>query len=396
MTRNRDRAFRIRRRSALAGMVAAAGALAVPALGQAASLGASSSGATALGFVYVNDNSAGTNTVAGFARQADGSLAPLPGSPFAAGGSGTGASIGSQGALQAARGGRYLIAADAGSNQLSVLRVGPGGALSLVGSPVSSGGVEPVSIATFGGLVYVANTGTGGSNYTGFTLSASGSLTPITGSTVSLPDGSDPGDVLFSANGQHLIGTRVGTSLIDSFVVLAGGTLRAAPGSPFPAQGPGPFGSAFRPGWPTQLFVSNAHGSTDAGSVSAYHVEPNGPLGTVAGSPFPDLQTAPCWVAISPDGMFLFTANTGSDSISSYAIAVNGALTLLGSTLLKGAPGVGVFDIQLDPTGRFLYAVDTTLVAISILAVNGGSLTELPSSPVSLPSGAAPFGLVVM
>ena len=43
-----------------------------------------------VGHVYVNDNTAATNTVAGFDRHADGSLTPIPGSPFAVGGAGTG------------------------------------------------------------------------------------------------------------------------------------------------------------------------------------------------------------------------------------------------------------------------------------------------------------------
>jgi len=52
------------------------------------------------GHVYVNDNTAGVNTIAAFDRHSDGSLTPLPGSPYAAGGAGTGAIVGSQGALQ--------------------------------------------------------------------------------------------------------------------------------------------------------------------------------------------------------------------------------------------------------------------------------------------------------
>ncbi len=35
-----------------------------------------------VGHLYVDDNTAGANTVAGFDRHADGSLTPLPGSPF--------------------------------------------------------------------------------------------------------------------------------------------------------------------------------------------------------------------------------------------------------------------------------------------------------------------------
>ena len=124
-----------------------------------------------VGHAYVNDNTAGVNTLAGFDRHADGSLTPMAGSPFVVGGAGAGGGLGSQGALQASPDGHYLIAVDAGSNQLSVLRLDGSGVPHLVGTPVSSGGVRPVSITiSHKNLVYVANVGNGGSNYTGFRL----------------------------------------------------------------------------------------------------------------------------------------------------------------------------------------------------------------------------------
>jgi hypothetical protein len=46
--------------------------------------------ADATGFVYVNDNTSGTKLVAGYLWHIDGSLTPLPGSPFYIGGAGTG------------------------------------------------------------------------------------------------------------------------------------------------------------------------------------------------------------------------------------------------------------------------------------------------------------------
>ena len=48
-----------------------------------------------IGHVYLDDNTVGTNTISGFDRHADGSLTPLAGSPFVAGGAGTGAAVGS-------------------------------------------------------------------------------------------------------------------------------------------------------------------------------------------------------------------------------------------------------------------------------------------------------------
>ncbi|HEV8459388.1 MAG TPA: beta-propeller fold lactonase family protein [Gaiellaceae bacterium] len=361
--------------------------------------GATAAGATAaqrsdvVGHLYVNDNTAGANTISGFDRHADGTLTPLPGSPFAVGGAGTGHGTGSQGALQQSGDGRYLLAVDAGSNQISVLRIKPNGSLTEAeGSPVSSGGNEPVSIAVHDRLVYVANAGDGASNYTGFTLNQGGHLRPLAGSNVSLPDGSSPGDVLFNGDGSRLVGTRVNTSLIDSFAVGSSGLLTAAPGSPFTAQGLGPFGSEFSPTHISQLFVSNAHDGAGNGTVSAFTVAQNGALSSIGSSPFPDLQTAPCWVEISHDGNYLFTVNTASSSISRYAIAAGGTLTLLGSTPFSGK---GAFDARLAPDGQTLWVVDDGSNAVSGFTVDGANLTELPTSPTPLPAGAAPFGIVV-
>jgi len=388
--------FLTRRRlgPAVLGIVAAATAVAaaVPA-----SASASTQASPAAGHVYVNDNTAGTNTIGAFDRHADGTLTPGAGSPFAAGGAGTGAGLASQGALQISPDGRFLIAADAGSNQISVLRIHGDGSLKLVqDGVVSSGGVLPVSVTIHGDLVYVANSGNGGSNYTGFRLGPNGRLEPVAGSAVALPDGSQPGDVLFNGDGTKLAGTRVGTSQIDSFTVGSGGRLTAAPGSPFPAQGLGPFGSEFRPTNPGQLFVSNAHNTgAGSGTVSAFSDAADGTLSSIGSSPFADLQTAPCWVEISQDGQFLFTVNTGSGTISRYSIAPDGALTLLGSTPVGVSGGVGAVDARLSPDGRTLFVDESRIGAVGAFAVNGGNLTELASSPASLPAGATPAGVVV-
>jgi 6-phosphogluconolactonase len=351
-----------------------------------------------IGHVYLDDNTAGTNTISGFDRHLDGSLTPLSGSPFTAGGAGTGAGLASQGAIQVSSDGRFLLAVDAGSNQVSVLQIKPDGGLKLVPTGVvSSGGVTPVSIAVHGDLVYVANagTGTGGSDYTGFTLNPGGQLRPLANSTVFLPNGSQPGDVLFNSTGTSLVGTRVGSSLIDSFVVGPNGLLSAAPGSPSPAQGLGPFGSEFRPTNPSQLFVSNAHNvGAGTGTISAFNVALNGSLTSIGASPFADDQTAPCWIEITHDGQFLFTVNTGSGEISRYAIALDGSLTLLGSTPVSNTGGVGAVDARLSNDGRTLYVDESRVGAVGAFAVNGGNLTELPSSPVPLPAGAAPAGIV--
>jgi 6-phosphogluconolactonase len=391
------RVVRFMARTRLGAVTLALAAGAAMAVAVPASASASADSSPVIGHVYVNDNTAKVNTIGAFDRHADGSLTPDPGSPFVAGGAGTGAGLASQGALQITPNGRFLLAVDAGSNQISVLRIHHDGSLSLVpGGVVSSGGILPVSIAVHGGLVYVANSGSGGSNYTGFWLGWGGRLFPIPGSTVTLAANAAPGDVLFNGTGTKLVGTEVGTSLIDSFTVGSGGRLTAAPGSPFNAEGLGPFGSEFRPTDPDQLFVSNAHNTaTDSGTVSAFTDSPDGTLSPVEGSPFADDQMAPCWVEISHDGQFLFTVNTASGTISRYQIAPDGALALLGSTPVAAAGGVGAVDARLSPDGRFLYVDESKAAAVGVFAVTGGDLTELASSPVPLPAGATAAGMVV-
>src|ERR1700761_4769784 len=80
--------------------LATAGAVVVAPAAASASVSAWS--LPVVGHVYLDDNTAGTNTIAGFDRHLDGSLTPLAGSPFVAGGAGAGVAGGlaSEGALQ--------------------------------------------------------------------------------------------------------------------------------------------------------------------------------------------------------------------------------------------------------------------------------------------------------
>jgi hypothetical protein len=363
--------------------------------GAAASASASTT-SPVVGYTYINGNTATANTIAGFDRHADGSLTPIAGSPFTISGAGLGAGLGSQGAIQATQDGRYLLAVDAGSNQVSVLRITAGGVPVQVGQPVSSGGVEPVSVTVSPfGVVYVANKGNaaGGANFSGFRLGFGGTLTPIPDATYAAPAGSGPADVLFNSIGTSLVGTLVNTSQIESFKVFPDGRLFAAPGSPFTGQGLGQIGAEFRPTNPSQLFVTNAHNGAGLGTVSAFSDNFFGQLSPIGSSPYADGQTAPCWVEISHNGQYLYAVNTGSGNISSYSINRDGSLTLVGSTAITG--GGADIDARLSPDGNYLLVDGAGMHFVSVFAVNGGTLTELSSSPTPLPTSVtASAGIV--
>jgi len=381
-------------------------AVAVVIAGGAAASPAAAHAASVVGHLYVNDNTAPVNTVAGWDRHADGRLTPLTGSPFVVGGSGAGHGDVSQGSLQLSADGRYLLAVDAGSNQISVLRTRPDGSLQQAqGSPVASGGVNPVSIGVYGNLVYVANAGPGSNpgdtNYTGFRLDAGGHLMPIPNSTYVLPNGSQPGQVLFNGDGTRVAGTRIASSQIDSFTVGSDGRLSPAPGSPYdaqsftPPQGFGQFGSEFNPTDPNQLFVSDAHtgagGAAFPGLVSSFTDALDGTL-TAVGAPVANDGGAACWVEISRDGKFLFAVNTASASISSYSIGSGGTLTFLRSTG-PGQIGAGAEDARLSPDGSTLWVVESGTDAVTGFTVDGGTLTPLAAVPG--PLGAKLSGIVV-
>jgi len=355
-----------------------------------------------VGQVYINANTARENTIAAFDRHADGMLTPMPGSPFTAGGVGTGEVIGSQDSLRLTQDGRFLLAVAAGSNEISVLSIADDGALTPVASsPFPSGGLVPVSVALHDSLVYLANRGNGtsGANYTGFTIDESGRLQALGDSSVPLPATANPGAVFFNATGTNLVGTQVGPddgpSFIHSFAVGHEGRLIPATGSPFPAQATGPFCGAFRTTNPQQLYVVNAHAGPNLGNVSVYDVSSDGSLRTIGASPYPNRQTAPCWMDITPDGRYLFTINTPVSSVSSYEILADGSLDLLGSITFSDPTGLRPIDARLDPEGEHLYVIGADASVVSIFTVDGGELTELPWSPVPLPEGATPFGIVV-
>jgi 6-phosphogluconolactonase (cycloisomerase 2 family) len=141
----------------------------------------------------------------------------------------------------------------------------------------------------------------------------------------------------------------------------------------------------------TQRF---AVGGKEAGSVSAFIDGADGTLTSIGASPFPNRQTAPCWVEISHDGRYLFVMNTDSKSISSYSIASDGSLTLLETTPVN-APTALPADARLSPDGATIWVVDSGGNTVSGLALDGGTVTELPAAATPGPAGAQPIGIAV-
>lgn len=357
-------------------------------------------------------NAADGNAVAVFIRQGDGTLLPLPSPPlpeplppglpgfpldpdgvvrplppFATGGLGAGPLV-SQGLLTLSDDRQFLFAANAGSNDVSSFLVTAGG-LQFV-SKVPSGGVLPVSVTTFGNLVYVANgvnnlvgtvglDGIGTGQIAGFTVGLNGILTPLEGSNRALSSAvSAPAQISFNVDGTLLVVTEFLANRITVFQVEEDGR----PGDVVenPSEGRRPFGFSFNSRG--HLIVSEfGSGGTNDSSVSSYEVRPNGTISVISKS-VPTNQNAACWIVNTPDARYSYASNTLSGSISGYCVDENGELTPLdvdGRTAVTGDNSLPI-DMVISSDGRFLSVLNQGTQTIATFTLNSdGSLTPLAS-----------------
>lgn len=311
--------------------------------------------------VYTSTNAAAGNRVLAFDRADNGSLSP-DGS-FATGANGTGGGLGNQGALALTESGRFLYVVNAGSDSISTFVVRPEG-LELAGT-TPSGGVRPISLTIHGGLLYVLNAGSG--TISGFSGADGGNLTPIAGSTEPI-SGAAPAQVQFSNSGDVLVVTNKATNTIDTFVV--GGDATPGPAQSQTSEGNTPFGFDFDKRG--HLIVSEAFGGAPgASTVSSYSLDSAGLLTTVSPS-VPDHEAAACWIVVTKNGRFAYTTNTGSDSISSYAIGQDGSLGLLEQIAAATGTASAPTDLAQAASGLFALLPGSGQVAAYRVAGDGG------------------------
>jgi len=338
------------------------------------------------GALYTMDNATNGNQVLVFKRGEDGALTDA--GTFATGGTGTGAGLPSQSSVLLSPDGFWLFVCNAGSGEISVFAQFPEGPL--LTDTVASGGQMPISLTLRRNVLYVLNAGGylgGTDNITGFVFDW-GKLRRLPASTLTLSaPNTEPAQVAFAQEGQVLLVTEQATSLIDTFVLGDEGS--AVDHKTFTSAGVQPFG--FDVGWKDRVFVSEAvSGMPHASSASSYGLTWDGNLNVISGA-VPTHQTAACWLKVSLDGRFAYTANAGSGTISGFRITANGSLELLSPSGVTGVTGVGSHptDMAQSRDGRFLYSLNNGDGTISAFVVNPDGTLDPVAGASGLPTSSS-------
>ncbi len=136
------------------------------------------------------------------------------------------------------------------------------------------------------------------------------------------------------------------------------------------------------------LYVANS----GSASVSGYTIASDGFLNPMPGSPFATGTTAgaaPKALSVDPSGKFLFVANGGDETVTTFDIdPVTGGLSS-SSNIATGVLPSGLLNVR----GKYLYAANKTSANISGYSIdpNTGVLSTLGSSPFG--SGTNPVAL---
>ncbi len=369
-------------------------------------------------YVQTNDYNSGKNAVIAYRHNGDGALTQIAGSPFLTGGTGLGnpqqilGPADSDYELWFTSDKKYLLVANSGSNNITVFSVKADGSLTPVpGSPFSSGGETPCSIYVSGTEVHVVNKSqnplaatSSKPNYNTLTLGADGSLTQVAGAKLETTAGVSPSQTFVSRDGKF----AYGCDFLGFMQTPAVGTLRSFAnnaGVLSPIESPltipetgGALGLWQSPA-ANVLYV----GFPLAGKVGVYSID--AATGKLAYQLAIGAGLAACWIRTNKAGNHLYALNSGINTISVFDASNPIAPVSKGMfTLKQSGPtytGMGLtfatsedFSFELSADEQFMYVVsqhtnkDFSVGNYNYLHVlriaADGTLSE-PTEPVQIP-----------
>lgn len=347
------------------------------------------------GAAFAMTNRSTGNEIITYRRAADGTLTRV--GRVSTRGTGIGVDLDTQGGLRLARHHRFLYAANAGSDNISVFAV-DGTRLTFLQKIYA--GDQPLSITVHGNLLYVLDGSVAGNGIRGFAVARDGTLSHLGHSFRELSSPiAVPGQVKFSPDGRLLLVTHKTTNVllppknaIDVFRVRDDGTTRPLPRREA-SHGLRPFSLDFRNNREL-LVVESFNAAPNASAVSSYRVRSKGSLDVISGS-IRNRQTDACWVVITKDDRYAYVANFGSGTISSYKFNSAGEVRLLDAKAASFGINSQPVDLNLAAKSRYLYLLLRGTGGVAALKVHDdGSLSRLNLVTGGVPVADGASGMV--
>lgn len=349
----------------------------------------------AAGAVFAMTNATEGNEIVTYARAADGTLTRLNNREKTRG-LGIGVDTDTQGPLRLSPDNRFLYAVNPGSDNVSVFAV-DGTRLKFL--QIIDAGDQPLSLTIHGNFLYVLDGSVAEQGILGFRIAPDGTLTELPDSFRMLSSPiAVPGDIEFSPDGRTLLITQKTTNVllspqnaIDAFTVDTNGYASQMPirNASFGIR---PFSLAFR-GDGKLVVVESFNAAMGLSAASSYQLNAGGTISVISGS-IPNGQTDVCWVVITNDGRYAYTANFGSGTISSYSLSPAGTLTLINGTAASTGDMSQPVDVDLSADGRYLYQLLRGTGAVAAFRIEtNGALTHLGTVTGGLPVSNGASGL---
>jgi 6-phosphogluconolactonase len=329
-------------------------------------------------FAYVATSS-GRQIAAFSIDPTSGALTPIAGSPFATpfvqGQPYPGIAVNSQSTFL------YIASLNDGEIAGFAINAASGALAPVPGSPYAAGtGASGLpAFSPNGNFIYVTDQTVAGGIY-GFSINpGSGALTPISGSP--FPAGNTPTWISFVPSGNFAYASNTGSNSVAAYAVNSStGALTQLAGSPYADGNKHPIDLTVDSAG-AHLYVPNQ----DSNNITVYAIDPDsGALAPVAGSPFA-AGTGPNLVDIEPTGRFAYVSSGGGNDVYGYSIdQTTGALTPLPGS--PYAAGSDPLYITVDPSGKFAYTANEQSASISAYVIDGtsGVLTPITGAPFAV------------
>jgi len=379
--------------------------------------------------VYIQNNNylKGDNAIIAYRNNGDGKLTPILGGPFFTGGSGIGnpqqieGPNNSDNEIRITNDKQFLLAVNSGSNTIAVFKINIDGTLSPVpGSPFPSGGETPVSIDMWQQYVYVINKSqnpitptTTKPNCTVFKLEGNGSLTPV--DTMEIRPGASPATVQVSKRyglvyTSWYLGLRVSGPVhfvTQTYTTSNTGMLSELTNTI--SRSARPQGIWESPSGNT-VYVASSRG-TEGGVVDLWAI--NSVPNAIPYWPYrPQVQgyikagAGACCVRTNTTGDHLYVLNSDENSVSVYNSSNPASPDSIQKLPLKNAGPTynafgtyiattsGCMSMSLSTDGKFLYVVSQhtnpdfsvgNYNYLHVLSVNSDGTLEEKEEPIELP-----------